>query len=300
MSVSALAIAAPGASLAMDHSLRLGTVVQSGVFGVSHDASDYDPQYGDPTSVLDFAPVQSMALELGLSGVWGAGSWYDLTARAGILSGGQFRDSDYYSGQVTFSDTLSDVALEGSFSLALRGADGGWGSWAVGSFQASPYVVGSLGYRQFDAVGLDCSVGCTQPDFSVFDDVVVITQDVFDVQAGPGIRLVQQIDADQRVEIHGEVMAGYRHVADSHHFRNDLGPTPNILFDFAVASASIDVAYMRQISEGAEISLGAFADGGLGYGQATFWAQSDEPVSGLPALNWQGNAGLRLGLGVAF
>lgn len=287
----------PKAGRAMELSASSSVQVRMGSIGFSHDASSTNPIYGNPTSKLEYDRLRETLLSLRLEGRSGpSGPWFDLAGTIGLSSDGNFRDADFYSGQVLSSETFSRGLSAREYGLNLRFSGNGWVWGDFSGFAVRPYLFGGVRQRNLSARGLRCGAICTALP-SVTADREVIGQDMFDIYAGPGLWLESQLSPRQRIDLKGEVGLGYRHVADSHRLRPDLGPAPNIGYDFTLARAHVELNYTHAITDIANLTIGAFGGGALGRGHVTYASMPGQP---LPAKTWEWNVGLSIGLNVDF
>lgn len=296
----AMTVFLPKAARSMELSASASVQARMGSIGFSHDASSTNPLFGDPTSELEYDRLSETLLSLRLEGKSEpAGAWFDLTATIGLTSGGSFRDADFYRGQVLFSETLSKGLSADEYGLNLRFSGDNWVWGDYSGFVLRPYLAGGIRQRRLSARGLRCGDICGALP-SVAAGREVIGQNVLDFYAGPGLWLEKELSPRQRIDLKGEIGLGYRHVADSHRLRPDLGPTPNIEYDFALVRAHAELNYVHAITDKAGLTIGMFGGGALGRGHVTYAALTDTPFRSLPARTWEWNVGLSVGLDIDF
>lgn len=274
--VSIVALAASGApAFAQQGEVTFGVQMRGGAsyLSLNHDASMYTPppgpmaSYGNPTSILSYEPLYTMDVEFVVASR-NADGWFELVAGFPIAGGGTFADRDYEAGQALYSETFSDLAIGGFGDASLRFSLPG-GDWQVGGLDVQPYAVVSGGLASYAAKGLRCGAAC--PSGTLPDTITVIGQDVFSASAGIGALVERRVSEQGTLDFRVEVAGGYMGVSDSHYFRLvDLGPVPNIAYDFATLGVFTELGYTHAVSDTATIRAGVFAEGQLGFGRVIF------------------------------
>lgn len=270
---------------------------------LSHDASRVDPTLGNPTSVLDFAPLHAVDVEFVVSGRSADpdGGWFDLLIGAPIASNGTFLDRDYNAGQILFSDTSSNVVIEGIREITGRVSLPGWHFDGDEGRAFSPYLVASGQFSRFEARGLGCNTVCAPGYFPIASDIAVIGQDTLGLEAGVGLLMTQVLDDGGSIDARVELRGGYRHVSDSHYFRLvDLGPTPNIFYDFGTIGVHAGLGYTHKLSETGALRAGLFVDGQAGFGTVVFNQAGGGTSPAMPAWSSSLSAGVTLGASFSF
>ena len=301
----AVAMAAvPCVGAAMDIGVGAQVRLNAGYLSLNHDASGMTPppgpgmgSYGDPTSILSYEPLYRADIEFVLNGR-GEEGWFDLVAGFPIAGGGTFGDRDYEAGQALYSETFSDIELGAGGNVRLRFGlpteeDLVWNGMAV-----RPYATAGLGLERYAANGLTCGAACPSGPFP--SSVTVIGQDLLSASAGLGVWLEKQISEVEAIDLRLEVSGGYLGVSDSHYLRPDLGPVPNISYDFATLGVLAEAGYRYRLPEGVEFSASVFGGGQLGLGGVTFGNASGPQTGPLMAWSLAGEAGVTLGASVPF
>lgn len=303
--LAAAMAAVPGVGAAMDIGVGAQVRLNAGYLSLNHDASDMTPpagwgmtSYGDPTSVLSYEPLYQTDIEFVLTGRGGDG-WFDLIAGFPIAGGGTFGDRDYEAGQALYSETFSAIELGMGGNVRLRFGlptedDPVWNGMAV-----RPYATAGLGLERYAANGLTCGAAC--PSGPRPSSVTVIGQDLLSASAGFGVWLEKDISEAEAIDLRLEVSGGYLGVSDSHYLRfADLGPVPNISYDFATLGVLAEAGYRYRLPEGVEFSASVFAGGQLGLGGVTFGNAGGPQTGPLTAWSLAGEAGVTLGATVPF
>ena len=291
----------------MDIAVGSQVRLNAGYLSLNHDASGTTPpgglgmaSYGDPTSVLSYEPLYRADIEFSLSGR-GTDGWFDLVAGFPIAGGGTFGDRDYEAGQALYSETFSDIALGagagGSVSLRYGLPTDGTVAW--NGMAVRPFLSAGLGLERYAAEGLRCGDAC--PSGSYSNDVTEIGQDLLTASAGLGVWLEHEISPAETLDLRFEVNGGYLGVSDSHYLRlSDLGPVPNIAYDFATLGARGEIGYRYETDNDVTLSASAFAGGQLGLGGVTFGSASTGQSGPYWAWSVAGDAGVSIGASVPF
>jgi hypothetical protein len=302
------AIAMAGTSVSYGQSSDLTFGVQTrgsaSYLSFNHDASMYTPpggfpmaSYGNPTSILSYEPLYAADIEFVIGGRNEAG-WVELIAGFPIAGGGTFGDRDYEAGQVLYSETFSDIAIGGGGDVTLRFSLPGDENWRLGGVAVQPYVVAGGGLRSYAAKGLRCGAAC--PSGAWPNTFTMIGQDIFTASAGFGTRVEAQVSERGMLDARVEVAGGYLGVSDSHYFRPDLGPVPNIAYDFATFGVSAEVGYTHAVTDNARVRAGLFADGQLGFGNVVFNSAGGGTGPAIPAWSHSLAGGVVLGTSISF
>ena len=311
--LAAAMAAIPGVGAAMDIGVGAQVRLNAGYLALNHDASGMTPppgpgmgSYGDPTSILSYEPLYRADIEFVLNGRGNEG-WFDLVAGFPIAGGGTFGDRDYEAGQALYSETFSAIELGMGGNVRLRFGlptedDPVWNGMAV-----RPYATAGLGLERYAANGLTCGAAC--PSGPLPSSVTTIGQDLLSASAGLGVWLEKDISEVEAIDLRLEVSGGYLGVSDSHYLRvwkappatgYDLGPVPNISYDFATLGVLAEAGYRYRLPEGVEFSASVFAGGQLGLGGVTFGNAGGPQTGPLTAWSLAGEAGVTLGATVPF
>ncbi|WP_141693784.1 outer membrane protein [Methyloligella halotolerans] len=197
----------------------------------SIDSARVNPALGSPTSVLDYDGMQGRTLEYTLRAENPSQWFFKGFAGGGWLSGGSLDDEDYFAGQVKFSDTYSSIEdssmLYGTADIGKRFTV----STAGPQVDVSPFVGFNYWGETADAYGARCNGGTLCPAGT---NLVAPGSRVIRNEANwYSLRLGTEVKAKffDRVTLIGEFallpIAGIYN-EDSHLYRADLGPVPNI------------------------------------------------------------------------
>lgn len=291
--------AGPSAAAGFTYSLYGGIGLHAERLTLSHDASSFDPHYGNPTSTLAYAPLVTVLPQVGLKGENDSGGWFDFLLMGAPVSGGTFTDSDYFAGHVLGSETLSSVGIGGAVSGELRVSLPRGPGWSFRGAPIEPYAVLRGGHRRLSALGLSCGAIC--PTFSPMGpDVAVIDEDIWSAAAGLGVQTALPLTPEDILTLGADLAAGLTTVADSHNSRADLGPTPNVLYDFATIAARGHVDYEHRLAEAIALHLRLDMGAQAGFGRANFGPRSPKPPGLFPATLTDIDARLSAGLGGKF
>lgn len=256
-----------------------------------HDASGVDLLLGSPSSILDY-PVL-VAPSLSLRGETAIGGWNaDAALTVGGFGTGTFRDTDYRAGGVLFSDSLSTAALHhllsGHVSISpdvkLRLGE----RWTV-----SPLVRAGAMTQAVSSYGLACGAVCAAVPLP--GTVEVIRHQIYGWRAGAGVTADYEIGRSSALTADMVVFAGALNIDDTHLLRPDLGAGPNIQYRNTIVGLDGDIRYRHGIGEDVEAYLRLGGGLELGWGSATFAAQTAAPLtfpSGLQRLHASFGAGL--------
>lgn len=255
------------------------TWISTGNTTWAHDASSVNPAFGNPTSKLDYQDLTAYTTE-----IYGRmevdGYFLKGVVGTGFLKDGTLDDEDYFTGQVKFSDTRSDVD-DGRLSYAM--VDGGVDFGLPGVFNrvvVGAFVGGAFWKEKTPAFGASCNADDVGGFFCgpvgsnaipIGDYAITNNMEWYAIRVGAEAR----VDVTDRLTIAGEFAvlpyASLRN-EDSHHQRADLGPVPNIfhkgegygfqaeaLADFRIAknfSIGAGVRYWYAEVDSAEIFFG--------------------------------------------
>jgi hypothetical protein len=223
----------------------------------SHNAQRVAPILGNPTSVLVYDRLYAHSLELTGTKRWRQGWFISGHAGVGKIYGGNLNDSDYFAGQVKFSETDSSVS---DGYLAYLTVDGGHDIWGSAGGSALG-LFGGLQYwtEEVEASGLSYRVNPGgQPNIG--NGVRVITNEVtwISLRAGLAAR-IQMSEKSRFLATFAFVPHTEMSNNDSHHLRtasNDLGPAPNITMEGTGSGLQLDAEARYAVRKGTELGLG--------------------------------------------
>ncbi|MEC5293670.1 hypothetical protein VSX64_23800 [Aurantimonas sp. C2-6-R+9] len=239
---------------------------------------------GDPTSILDYDDLESHSAELFGQIEHASGVFVKGYAGVGTVADGNFRDQDFFTGQLEFSDTYSEVddgdlyyasADLGYFFVEGPSAENPRGpAFRLGAFVGYHYwneEVPAYGARcnADDVGGLFCGApGTTAVPFSTN----VITNDAEWNSLRVGI--MGEASITPRLHLSGEV--AYIPYAsldnkDSHHLRTGLGSVPNIVMDGEGDGWMLESVLSYDVSDRFNVGVGGRywrldADGDIRFG----------------------------------
>jgi hypothetical protein len=221
----------------------------------SHNAQGANPGFGNPTSILTYEDTEAHTLEFHGRSEVGSGWFARGNFGVGYVRDGGFDDEDYLAGQVKFSDTTS--SLEGE-RLSYFTLDVGRRLWrnANGTLRLECFVGFQQWSETLDAFGLTATVGPTPPA-SITPATKVITNKVRwrSLRAG----LAAHADIARATKLRIDVaLIPYSDLRneDSHHLRDDLGPTPNIITIGTGGGIQLDVELRRPVGKRVELGVG--------------------------------------------
>ncbi len=270
----------------------ISVTADTGGLFLTLDSSGANALLGSPTSVLEYLPVHRAVIGLGVRGTGlPRGGWLDAGMTLGVAGTGRFRDLDFLAGQVLLSETFSDAKLVDSLGLGLRYAPLSR-PFARGRHAAAPFVSARLGTSMISALNLRCGAVCAVLP-ALAPGTEVISHRIYDAGAGGGLELGFNLSARDSLNLTGEVTAGYRRVDDSHLLRPDLGPVPNIRFEYAFVRGGLELSYTRRTRNGTTLSLGAFATLAAGAGRTSLAIATPAPLGQFPSQMLEWSAGLR-------
>ena len=219
----------------------------------SHDASGVAPYYGNPTSVLVYDKLNAHSLEVHGT-KRGRGGWLvSGNVGGGSIYSGTLNDSDYFAGQVKFSETTSSIT-DGDLGYAT--IDGGY-DFLRPAPRTSLGVFGGFNYWNERVVASGASYNVPAGQRGIPVSTAVITNDVKWYSARVG--LVGRVQLGDSFNVSGTLAAvplTYMRNNDSHHLRTDLGPTPNVTMDGTGFGAQLEAEARYALSKWAEIGLG--------------------------------------------
>lgn len=248
---------------------------------LDHDASAGYPSLGSPTSVLFFEDIIGTSLNVQIQTDATDLHYARLGAGLTAYSGGRFIDRDYYSGQVLFSETYSEV--DGS-QFSVSGAFGpsfvpGWTD-QYATFR--PYVAARVDTAHLNAKGLTCGTVCSL-SAPISNSAVVISQDHLAAELGVGARWEYSVGPDSTWSLDATASAGKTRVNDSHHRRADLGTTPNVIYDFTTFSVDAALQFEHQMNDNLALTATASVHAKGGWGEVQFGPNLATPFSPYPA-----------------
>jgi hypothetical protein len=223
----------------------------------NHNAQRSNPGFGNPTSVLVYDRLYANSLEFQGAKHWRQG-WF-ITGNAGIgqIYNGNLNDSDYFVGQVKFSETNSSIN-EGTLGYVT--VDGGYNVWrfrggsTIGFFGGLQYWM-----EQVEANGASFVVPAGES--GIGNNVNVITNDVRWTSLRTGVAFRSQLGEKFRLTANlAAVPYASMENDDSHHLRtarNDLGPTPNIRMTGTGYGYQLDAEVRYAIYKTMDLGLGA-------------------------------------------
>ncbi len=218
----------------------------------SIDSARVNPLLGSPTSVLDYDGMQGRTIEYTLRAENPNQWFFKGFAGGGWLSGGSLDNEDYLAGQVKFSDTYSsiegDSMLYGTVDIGKRFTVSTNGP----QVDVSPFVGFNYWGETADAYGARCNGGtlCPAGDNLIAPGSRAIRNEMnwYSLRLGTEVR-AKFFD---RVTLIGEFallpVAGLYN-EDSHLYRDDLGPVPNIVSDGTGWGYQVEAAAQVDITQ---------------------------------------------------
>jgi hypothetical protein len=238
----------------------------------SHNAQGAAPSLGNPTSVLIYDKLDAGSLEVLGAKRFRNGVFLSANLGGGNIHGGNLNDSDYFAGQVKFSETNSSIT---DGDLAYMTLDAGYDF--VNSWRSSFGVFGGFNYsnERVVASGLTSVVPAGAP--GIPNNVAGITNDAkwYSLRLG----VTGRVRIGDRFNLSATVAAvpyTRLHNDDSHHLRTDLGPTPNITMQ--------GNGYGGQAEAEARYALFKYTDIGLGVRYWKLKATGDIQFAGSSSL----------------
>ncbi len=227
--------------------------------------------------------------------------WFEL-GLGGVLHGeGRFTDTDYGIGQTLFSETFSAVSSSAS-SASLRIAMPFVNPLELKGVRIAPYLVAHTQARSVTAFGLECGAACPARA-ALPADMAVIDMISHRVDLGAGIRLERQLGTQGTLHLRAELTGGHLDLRSSHHLRtaqSDLGPTPNIHYQFNTVGMHVETGYTHALNETTSLAGSVFVEGHMGGGTAVLGVSSRAPTPPLPAFASGLAIGVVLGGAVSF
>jgi hypothetical protein len=230
--------------------------VGSGMTTSSHDASNFDPALGNPTSTLTYDQLDSQTLELYARKRFLEHWFVKGNVGLGTIPNGRFVDQDFFAGQALFLETVSGLSGKLYYgSIDVGRAIGRSGNSTFGLF---------VGYQHWNE-RLD-AYGFSNTNNALFvftqtlgDNVPVISNE----QTWDSLRIGAEMTSTRgRTRFHVDLAfvpyAKYRN-EDSHWLRQDtLGPAPNVIATGRGMGGQIDVELRRSFPEyfGLELGVG--------------------------------------------
>lgn len=200
------------------------------------DSSRLAPNfYGSPTSTLAYDGVTGNSLEFFMSVRNETDTFFKGFVGGGWLGGGSLDDEDYFAGQVKFSDTYSEIDGEGSvyFTMDLgQDIDVGY----TGNLVVSPFVGFNFWQESMSAYGARCNRDDVDGLYCGAPGTLALpfsAEAINNKSMWSSVRLGTEFTARllDRLSFRGDAAilpVAYLVNEDSHYYRADLGPTPNI------------------------------------------------------------------------
>jgi hypothetical protein len=240
----------------------------------SHNAF---PPFGNPTSILTYDDLNAHALELhGRKGF--AGGWF-IKGNAGFgpITGGSFRDEDFFVGQVAFSDTTSTVKGNGLLYATL---DIGRDLWRFKNGTAGLFVGYQYWRERLDAYGIVDTLS-SPPSVDQPESVPVITNETTWQSLRVGFATAAWVGPKTRFALDAALVP-YAHVrdADSHWLRTIpgrplfIGPAPNIIMEGDGYGFQLELELRHALQAAWE----------LGVGLRYWWLRSEDGTRNVPGL----------------
>jgi hypothetical protein len=251
----------------------------------SHNASGVpplpgEPRAGNPTSVLVYDRLYAHSLEFQGAKHWRQGWFITGNAGLGLIYSGNLNDSDYFAGQVKFSETNSSIN-EGF--LGYLTVDGGYDVWrfpggsTIGLFGGLQYWT-----EEVEAYGASFVVRPAGQS-NIGSGVKVITNEVHWASVRAGVAFRTQLTQKFRLVAQlAAVPLTFMQNDDSHHLRtsrSDLGSTPNITMEGTGYGYQLDAEMRYAIYKRMELGLGARYWKLKADGDVTFAHQSRFPLN---------------------
>jgi hypothetical protein len=227
--------------------------LSSGKTEWNHNAQSVAPAAGNPTSVLVYDKLNANSLEVqgakrGRQGWFIAGN-----LGGGTIKSGSLNDSDYFAGQVKFSETTSSIS---DGDLAYATFDGGF-DFLRPSPRTSLGVFGGFNYWNERVVASGASYIVPAGAPGIPNSVAVITNEVKWYSARFGINGRAQVgDSLHLTATVAAVPRTWMRNNDSHHLRTDLGSTPNITMDGTGRGVQLEAEARYALFKSTEIGLG--------------------------------------------
>jgi hypothetical protein len=229
----------------------------------SHNATSSNPNFGNPTSRLQYKDQTGATGEIEIRGDEATGLFGRALVGLGGIVDGTLRDRDWFSGQVLFSDTVSKVE-EGN--LRYVAVDGGWALDGLSTEVLRTSMFVGYGYwgEKSPAFGLRCNaddvgnIDCPLGIDLIGRTTPAITNDLdwhmlrIGLEGSLRVGSVMTLSAE-----FAAIPIAIFYNEDSHHHRVDLGQTPNILHEGngygfqAQAMAKVDLSPEWSIGVGA-------------------------------------------------
>lgn len=222
----------------------------------SHNAQAVDPTAGNPTSVLTYEDLEGHAAELHGRSDFGHGWFIKGNAGFGLIRSGSFDDEDFLAGQIKFLDSTSSARDGVLHYLTL---DAGKELWTSASGRSAMGVFAGLQQwiERIDAFGATYTVDTFDLVSDVPSGVLAISNEVrwrslrLGIAGRAAIGRATRVVADLALVPYSDVRN-----ADSHHLRDDLGPTPNIITTGRGRGVQAELELRHALGEGLELGLG--------------------------------------------
>ncbi len=226
--------------------------LSSGDNRFAHNAQGADPTLGNPTSILTYDDLDARALELHWRTRIAPGWFFKGNFGVGEVRDGSFDDEDFNAAQAKTDDTTSVVRGERFSYLTL---DVGKDVWASAGGSTLAIFAGFHQWsEQVDAFGLMTTVGGSP---NLPESTRVITNDVLWRSLRIGVAGSAVVTSRLRV-LADLAVVPYSKLSndDSHYFRADLGPVPNIVTSGRGSGVQLDLELRYAFSDRLEAGVG--------------------------------------------
>jgi hypothetical protein len=219
----------------------------------NHDASGASPFFGNPTSVLVYDRLNAHSVEAHAARRWRSRWFASGSIGGGTIYGGNLNDSDYFAGQVKFSETNSSVT---DGDLAFLTLDVGYDPFRSAAGSALG-IFGGFNYWNEKVVASGASFVVPEGATGVPSNIPVITNEMkwYSIRAGLNGRLQLTEKARFTASV-ALVPRTWLRNNDSHHLRSDLGPTPNIRMEGTGRGVQLDAEARYALYKSVELGLG--------------------------------------------
>ena len=218
-----------------------------------HNAQPVQPAFGNPTSVLDYDKLDANSIDVQLEKRWTRGLFLRGLVGAGSVASGNLNDSDYFAGQVKFSETNSAIT-GGNLSYAVM--DVGYDFLRPGPRTAlGVFAGGSYWEETLEASGATYVVPAGTAEIPQSIRVLTNNAKWYSMRIG----LNGRAQVTERLYLGAALAAvpySRLHNEDSHHLRGDLGPTPNIVMNGDGRGVQADAEVRYALFKLTEIGLG--------------------------------------------
>lgn len=230
--------------------------LSTGMTRSSHDASNFVPSLGNPTSTLTYDNLAAHTAELYARKSFGERWFVKGNAGLGVIPNGRFVDQDFFAGQALFLETesgLNGKLSYGSIDIGreLRKS----GNSTVGLFVGYQHWNERLDAHGFSNTNRALFVSTQEFGENV---LVISNEQTWDsLRIGAEMRSVRGRTRFQ-AELAFVPYAKYRN-EDSHWLRQDtLGPAPNVIATGRGMGGQLDIEVRRSYPEyfGLELGVG--------------------------------------------